>query len=51
VPVVNPAKVAVGVAEALVRSSLLPSRLAYPQPPKLVMSPRSFRRRAREGRS
>jgi allantoin racemase len=51
VPVVNPAKVALGVAEALVRASLLPSRLAYPIPPKLVMSPRSFWRRAREGRS
>jgi allantoin racemase len=38
VPVVNPAKVALGVAEALVRASLLPSRLAYPPPPKLAVT-------------
>lgn len=36
VPVINPAKVALGVAEALVRARLLPSRLAYPMPPKLA---------------
>jgi allantoin racemase len=36
VPVVNPAKVALGVAETLVRASLLPSRAAYPRPPKLA---------------
>jgi allantoin racemase len=36
VPVVNPAKVALGFAEALVRARLLPSRRAYPLPPKLA---------------
>ena len=35
VPVVNPAKVTLGVAEALVRARLLPSRRTYPIPPKL----------------
>jgi allantoin racemase len=37
VPVVNPAKVALGAAETLVRSGLRPSRLAYPRPPKLAL--------------
>jgi allantoin racemase len=36
VPVVNPAKVALGVAETLVRAALLPSRVAFPRPPKLA---------------
>jgi allantoin racemase len=37
VPVVNPAKVALGVAAAFVRASLMPSRLAFPPPPKLAV--------------
>jgi allantoin racemase len=36
VPVVNPAKAALGVAETLVRAALMPSRVAYPRPPKLA---------------
>jgi allantoin racemase len=37
VPVVNPAKVALGIAATLVRAALLPSRLAFPPPPKLAV--------------
>jgi allantoin racemase len=37
VPVVNPAKVTLGVAAAFVRASLMPSRLAFPPPPKLAV--------------
>ena len=36
IPVVNPAKVALGVAETLVRAGLFPSRVAFPPPPKLA---------------
>lgn len=35
VPVVNPAKVALGTAELLVRSRLAPSKIAYPTPVKM----------------
>jgi allantoin racemase len=35
-PVVNPARVAVGTAELLVRARLRPSKLAYPTPPKMA---------------
>jgi len=40
VPVVNPAKVAVGTAASMVRSGLLPSKMAYPMPPKLAAGAR-----------
>jgi hypothetical protein len=36
VPAINPAKVELGVAEALVRARLRPSRLTNPLPPKLA---------------
>jgi allantoin racemase len=36
VPVVNPAKVALGVAELLVRARQMPSRATFPPPPKLA---------------
>lgn len=36
VPVVNPAKVAIGVAATMVHAGLMPSKLAYPVPPKLA---------------
>ena len=36
VPVINPAKVALGVAELLVRAGQMPSRATFPAPPKLA---------------
>jgi allantoin racemase len=36
VPVVNPARAALGVAETLVRCGILPSKRAYPTPPKML---------------
>jgi allantoin racemase len=36
VPIVNPAKAALGTAELLVRAGLRPSKLAYPTPTKIV---------------
>jgi allantoin racemase len=35
VPVINPAKAALGVAELLVRAGQMPSRMTFPPPPKL----------------
>lgn len=40
VPVVNPARVAVGTAATMVRAGLLPSKIAYPTPPKLASGAR-----------
>lgn len=36
VPVVNPAKASLGVAEVLVRAGLMPSRTTFPAPPKMT---------------
>lgn len=36
VPIVNPARAALGAAERLVRARLRPSKLAYPTPPKIA---------------
>jgi allantoin racemase len=36
VPVINPAKIALGVAELLVRARQMPSRATFPLPPKLT---------------
>jgi allantoin racemase len=36
VPVVNPARAALGIAEMFARCRLLPSKRAYPMPPKMV---------------
>src|SRR5437588_144954 len=35
VPVINPARAALATAELLVHANLYPSKVAYPQPPKL----------------
>jgi len=43
VPVVNPAKVALGVAELLVRAGQMPSRVTFPPPPKLTQQAGSAR--------
>jgi len=42
VPVINPAKAALGVAEALVRAGQLPSRVTFPPPPKLSRKAETF---------
>jgi allantoin racemase len=43
VPVINPAKVALGVAELLVRAGQMPSRATFPPPPKLTEQAESAR--------
>jgi allantoin racemase len=42
VPVINPAKTALGVAELLVRAGQMPSRVTFPPPPKLSQQAESF---------
>jgi allantoin racemase len=43
VPVINPAKVALGVAELLVRAGQMPSRATFPTPPKRTEQAESTR--------
>jgi allantoin racemase len=42
VPVINPAKAALGVAETLVRAGQMPSRMTFPPPPKLSRKAETF---------
>ena len=39
-PVVNPAKVGIGTAATIVRAGLMPSKVAYPTPPKVAAGQR-----------